>query len=379
MGIVLMILKILGITLLVILLIVLLLLAALLFCPFRYEIEAAGDKDGPQVQAAAKVRWLLRIVSFKYIFNKTPDGSGDGNGYILRVFGIPVKKAINKPGDEEEDEEQTASAENTEEASAEQDEAVTEQDGKKEEDNPSEEAAEADQPEAKPEAAKPEETSVSVKPEEASEAESAGEEDGLEEPESSEAEPDENGEDGDDIISDEDKPKSKLSQKIADLKEKITDKVSGLLDSFEALLILLKKKKGLLADYIRKKSTKKALKTAWNVLWWVLKHICPKKYSGNLEFGLEDPSLTGEICAAISPWYILIADRLSITPVFDGKLTARGDVYLKGRIRLWGFVVRAIKLYRDKNIRKVIKEAEKVKETLMETPDEVKDIFTSAA
>ena len=91
MGIVWLILKILGITLLVILLIVLLLLAALLFCAFKYEVEAAGDKEGPQVDATVRVRWLFRIVSFRYIFKLTPDGSGNENGYILRVFGIPVK------------------------------------------------------------------------------------------------------------------------------------------------------------------------------------------------------------------------------------------------------------------------------------------------
>lgn len=393
MGIVWLILKILGITLLVILLIVLLLLAALLFCAFKYEVEAAGDKDGPQADATVRVRWLFRIVSFRYIFKLTPDGSGNENGYILKVFGIPVKKAITKAGEKKDEE--TSETEKPKDDSAGKDETSesAKEDGKPKEEKPKEEAVTAeenslsvktDEPDGKPEeaAGKPEEKAeeTEAKPDEtAEEAEAKPEEtDGkpAETDETAEASEEES---GSPYIDGPDKPKKKLGEKIGELKDKITGKVSGLIDSLHALLILLQKKKGLLAAYIKKKSTKKAIKTAWVTLVWVLKHICPKKYRGSLTFGLEDPALTGEICAAISPWYILIADKVALTPAFEGKLVASGDIYLKGRIRLWGFVVRAIKLYRDKNIRKVIKEAEKVKETLVATPDEAKEIFTSAA
>ncbi|MBQ6105130.1 MAG: hypothetical protein IJL03_04170 [Lachnospiraceae bacterium] len=393
MSIVFMILKILGITLLAIILLVLLVLAALLFCAFKYEITADGDKDGPEVHALVKVRWLFRIVSFQYLFDKTPDGAEDKNGYILRVFGIPVKKAINKPGDEDH-------ADDGESSDGGSDSGETAGQGDNDSDEKPDSGGETagNEPESssatdvksggetsKPEdSAKPgEETSKpedGVKPGETSKPE--GKTDGTEESggngdestetadsESAEASNEESGE----------KPKGKLAAKIKGIKDKISKKVTDLLESFEALLILLQKKKGLLEKYITKKSTKKAVKKAWKVLVWVLKHICPKKYSGSLTFGLDDPSLTGEICAAISPWYILIADKFTVTPSFEGKLTAGGNVYLKGRIRLWGFLTRAISLYRDKNIRKVVDEAKKVKETIMETPDEAKEIFAGAA
>ena len=145
------------------------------------------------------------------------------------------------------------------------------------------------------------------------------------------------------------------------------------------MLVLFSKKKGLLVAYINKKSTKAALKTAWDNLFWVLKHIAPKKYNGSLEVGLEDPALTGEIFAAISPVYGFVADHLVIVPAFENRMVVNGDAYVKGRIRLWGIVIRAIRIYRDKNIRKVIKEAEKVKDTLTNTPNEIKDCFNKAA
>ena len=395
MSIVLLILKILGITLLAIILLVLLILAALLFCAFKYEITADGDKDGPTVHALVKVRWLFRIVCFQYLFDKTPDGAEDKNGYILKVFGIPVKKAIKKPGDDDSGDEDKEEAEGDNTSGDKPDSGGAEAESEAAESKPegadskpeassdtnskpgSKPEAEADaKPDAKPEAT-PEAASgkpgTSVKPDE----EAAKPEEGTKpddkpegsEEESAEASGEEDGE----------KHKGKLSEKIKGIKDKVSKKVTDLLESFEALLILLRKKKGLLEKYITKKSTKKAIEKAWKVLVWVLKHICPKKYSGSLTFGLDDPSLTGEICAAISPWYILIADRFALTPSFEGKFAASGDVYLKGRIRLWGFLTRAISLYRDKNIRKVIDEAKKVKETIMETPDEAKEIFAGAA
>ena len=376
MSIVFMILKILGITLLAIILLVLLILAALLFCAFKYEITADGDKDGPEVHALVKVRWLFRIVSFQYLFDKTPDGAEDKNGYILRVFGIPVKKAINKPGDEDH-------ADDGESSDGGSDSGETAGQG----DNDSDEKPD---PGGETAGNEPESSSATdVKPGE----ETSKPEDGVKPGETSKPEgTEESGGNGDESTEtadsesteasteeSEEKPKGKLAAKIKGIKDKISKKVTDLLESFEALLILLQKKKGLLEKYITKKSTKKAVKKAWKVLVWVLKHICPKKYSGSLTFGLDDPSLTGEICAAISTWYILIADKFTVTPSFEGKLTAGGNVYLKGRIRLWGFLTRAISLYRDKNIRKVVDEAKKVKETIMETPDEAKEIFAGAA
>ena len=75
----------------------------------------------------------------------------------------------------------------------------------------------------------------------------------------------------------------------------------------------------------------------------------------------------------------MISDYVKLTPNFEPGIHASGDLYLKGRIRLFGILLRAWRVYRDKNIRKVLREAEKVKNTLTKTPDEVKEIFGKAA
>lgn len=343
MHIVILVLKIIGIVLLCILGLVLLILAALLFVPFRYEADISGDLQEKALNGKAYVRWLLRIVSFK-----TDILSPKDIRYTLRIFGIPFKRGAFGGGEEESNASET-----------------------------SEEAKEDAKDTAKPETeAKPEAAAESTSQETSEETVTFSEEQG----EASEAAGTETSEEqaAEESESEEEK-KPGIRKRIKDKIDQLKAKASSLLNSVKALFELLKRKKGLLAKYIRKKSTKRALKTAWVNVKWLLLHIAPKKYSGELSFGLKDPSLTGGICALISPVYVQIADKLQLYPDFEGELKVGGHGYMKGRIRLWGILIRALRVYRDKNIRKVIDEAQKVKETIVATPDEAKQLFENAA
>ena len=347
MHIVILVLKIIGIVLLCILGLVLLILAALLFAPFRYEADISGDLQEKALSGKAYVRWLLRIVSFK-----TDIISPKDIRYTLRVFGIPVKRGT-FGNDEEEETSSEESAETAE--TGEKPEAAAE--------SVSQDAAEETVAFSEEQN---EETSEEAKSEEETSEEQAAEEQNAEEQTSEETGP-------------EDEKKPGIRKRIKDKADQLKAKASSLLDSVRALFELLRRKKGLLAKYIRKKSTKRALKTAWVNVKWILLHIAPKKYNGELSFGLQDPSLTGGICGLISPIYVQIADKLQLYPDFEGELKVGGHGYMKGRIRLWGILIRALRLYRDKNIRKVIDEAQKVKETIVATPDEAKQLFENAA
>lgn len=374
MHIFLLILKIIGIVLLCVIGLVLLILAALLFAPFRYEVSAEGDKNGPTAHADVKVRWLLRIVSFRLLY----DLPGTSK-YVVRVFGIPVKKS---DGKKEEEEKKDEEGEGKPEESAEdkKEEAKPESESTEASESVKPEAVSAD-PSVTVEAEKPEtETAETDTSETAEESKEDSKEESKEDSDSGHAEETVDGEHSEELPQElaealEGKKKSKIREKIDKLKEK----AESLLDSLEAMFALFMKKKGLLEKYVNKKSTKIAIKMVFVNGLWVLKHICPKKYHGNVEFGMDDPAMTGDICAAISPWYPIIADYLKITPNFEPGLGVSGDVFLKGRIRLWGILIRALKVYRNKNVRKVLRDAEKVKETITKTPDEVKEIFEKAA
>ena len=361
MHIVLLVLKIIGIVLLCILGLVLLILAALLFAPFRYEADIAGDLQEKALTGKAYVRWLLRIVSFKTDIRSPKDIR-----YTLRVFGIPVKRGT-FAGEEEE-----STSGETAETGEDKTEDKTEGSGKTEE-AAKPETAEKPEAEEKPESAekpaeKPEAAAESISQDSAEETVTFSEEQSEEASDETEASEEA-----------EEEKKPGIRKRIQDKVDQLKAKGASLLDSVKALFELLKRKKGLLAKYIRKKSTKRALKTAWVNAKWILLHIAPKKYSGELSFGMKDPSLTGGICALISPIYVQIADKLQLYPDFEGELKVGGHGYMKGRIRLWGILIRAWRLYRDKNIRKVIAEAQKVKETIVATPDEAKELFENAA
>lgn len=355
MHIVILVLKIIGIVLLCILGLVLLILAALLFVPFRYEMDISGDLQEKALNGKAYVRWLLRIVSFK-----TDILSPKDIRYTLRIFGIPFKRGSFGGGEEES---------NASETSEDAKEDATETAKPETETNPETEAK--SEAAAKPEAAA-ESTSQETSEETVTFSEEQGEASGETGTETSEEQAAEE-------IEPEEEKKPGIRKRIKDKIDQLKAKASSLLDSVKALFELLKRKKGLLAKYIRKKSTKRALKTAWVNVKWLLLHIAPKKYSGELSFGLKDPSLTGGICALISPVYVQIADKLQLYPDFEGELKVGGHGYMKGRIRLWGILIRALRVYRDKNIRKVIDEAQKVKETIVATPDEAKQLFENAA
>lgn len=371
MHIVILVLKIIGIVLLCILGLVLLILAALLFVPFRYEMDISGDLQEKALNGKAYVRWLLRIVSFK-----TDILSPKDIRYTLRIFGIPFKRGSFGGGEEESNTSETseeAKEDATETAKPETDSAEAAADAAG---NEAEGTAEAET-EAKPEAAaKPEAVAESVSQETSEETVTFSEEQGEA---SEEAGTETSEEQAAEESESEEEKKPGIRKRIKDKIDQLKAKASSLLDSVKALFELLKRKKGLLAKYIRKKSTKRALKTAWVNVKWLLLHIAPKKYSGELSFGLKDPSLTGGICALISPVYVQIADKLQLYPDFEGELKVGGHGYMKGRIRLWGILIRALRVYRDKNIRKVIDEAQKVKETIVATPDEAKQLFENAA
>lgn len=382
MHIVLLILKILGIVLLCIVLLVLLILAALLFSAFRYEVKAEGNKDGPEVHANVRVRWLLGLVSVRALFDTPSD-----LGVTAKLFGIPVfrmkpkKNAAENPSKDEEKKEKDGddkAAETKPEcddgkaADAKKDE---KQDGASDsiEDSGKKDNAGDEKEAAKETAESADEKTESEKTDDAKD--NAATDDGKAEAESDSKE---------DSLSDEaaealDKPKQSLKEKISGKYKAIREKVSSLMDSLRAMLHLFRKKKGLLVQYAKKKYVKTAIISTWDRLYWILRHLAPKKYKGNVAFGMEDPALTGEIFAAISPVYFYFNDYLTLMPVFENKLSVGGDIYLKGRIRLFGILLRAWKVYRDKNVRKVIRDSKEVKELLTKTPDEVKECFKPAA
>jgi hypothetical protein len=88
------------------------------------------------------------------------------------------------------------------------------------------------------------------------------------------------------------------------------------------------------------------------------KHLRPKKLRANLLVGTGDPATTAQILQVYSVLYPLVGQNIFITPDLEHPIV-KGDFLVRGSIRgavlLWSAWV----IYKDKNIRKVIRLAKK--------------------
>ena len=89
---------------------------------------------------------------------------------------------------------------------------------------------------------------------------------------------------------------------------------------------------------------KEAFDAVKQYIFRLIKHIRPRKLSGTVKYGFEDPSLTGKSLALISVFYPVMPKRLEITPVFDEEVF-ECDVTVKGRFLLIILLVYGLKIY----------------------------------
>ena len=91
-------------------------------------------------------------------------------------------------------------------------------------------------------------------------------------------------------------------------------------------------------------------------LVWVLKKLKPDKFEADFIVGMEDPAATGEILAICGMLYPLIGQNIRVVGDFDCEKThIEGLLYIRGRIRVITFIRTAVRIYFNKDIKKLIK------------------------
>ncbi len=292
---VLLILKILGILLLSILGLLLLVLCAALFVPVRYRLDMEKKE---QVRITAKAEWLFRFLFVKYEL-RWPEEEALWQDLCFRILGIPVFRPFRKK--------------------------------KKKREKP--ETAEV-KPEPKAESAQIPEKSQSIKTEP--------------EPEIS-PEPE--------LIPEPEKPKVSLWERICRFFRKLVDRIKGIGKSVQHLGDSIRnvgEKKDTLVEFWNLEEhvrAREALLKEGSYLW---KRSRPRKITGTLHFGLWDPAATGILMGMLSMLYAWYPEDFTLDPDFD-QLILKGELHIRGHIRLYPFCLSAWRIWRNKDIRLMYK------------------------
>ena len=299
------ILKIIGIILLCILSFILVLLLLILFVPVRYRLKAVRkEQDDAMVHADAKVTWLLHLlsVSFRY-----PEAA-----YLkVRVFGIPVCSTEKKEQDK------------TEQDKNEQDK--SEQNGQELDRVKADEAKQKDKTEEKTE-------------EKAVEKQEEKQEEELEKL-------------LEEKLKEEEEPTlirfiKKLLEKLIKIKYtilKICDKIKHIIKNVRYYVAIMKSN-----------CFQRAFSLCKEEVFSLIKSIMPRKLKGSFLIGTGDPASTAQILAVHGMLYPFIGNHITVVPDFENTVI-EGDLFIKGRITVFKILKTAVKVYFNKDVRKVLR------------------------
>ena len=306
----LMILKILGTLILVILGVILAVLLLVLFVPVRYRVDAAFDgKPGGGVL----VSWLMHLVTVRVSY----DGKATALVKVLwfRIFDKTVWPA-------EEESTNTADRADVQVGSVPEDEMDT---------------IAPIEPVSVPKTVDSANTSVtseaadcSRKPESTTQRTAVSE---TQMPEVKESEVKES-EDKESFIS-----------KISNAYQQICGKVNAGQEKVEQV-----------RTFLNDQENRKTIGLLWRQVKKLLRHVLPRKISGRVRFGFDDPATTGQILTYISPFYGLYAKTLKLEPIFEEKVLD-GELHVKGHIRAATLLWIVIRVVLNKNFRVLLKKA----------------------
>lgn len=332
------ILKIIGILLLCLLGTLVFCIFCALFVPVCYRIEAVREEgEGkPPVILRVKVTWLLHFVNLIVRF----DGSLLVRARIMMItlFRLPKKekkerkrKRRKKKRDEQEEKEKNAAGEQNEKPEYEKTAAQTEQEST------------ADQKESETRSAQVKETSAETRIPEISE-------DRLDE-------------------------STMTSEKEADEKPSIWDRLRAIWEILRGIFLKIRslfeniqytiqkfcdkiKSVSDTIEYYRGVMEGEAFQRSFALckgeLLRIGKSLKPQKFQAKLLVGMDDPADTGQILAVCGMLYPLLGKYMDVAGDFERK-RLEGHVFVKGKIRFFTFLRAAVKVYFNKDIRKLYK------------------------
>ena len=351
--IILLILKIIGITVAVILGLLLLVIGVILFVPVRYRADVRYSKT---LECEGRVSWLLHLVSFRVWY--TSSGSPH---IVLKIFG---RRFFDNERNEKKSSDNTKSRASKEKRKKER--AVPKADTvPKPELVPKADTASAPGPENAAPRALEAVPDVKDLPDTKT-VPGAKAAPGAKDLPDAKAVPD--AKDSPDVKAAPDAKAApgiveRLLLKLQALKNKVTGFAAGIMKKLRGVKESLQqlgsklgkirdKKDNVLAILFDEKNKPSFLKIK-RVIFRVLRHLKPTKFSGQVHFGFDDPATTGYTLGVLSLLYPVCEEHLMLYPDFDRKIL-EGELHVGGRLCVSVFLMAALRIILDKDIRRII-------------------------
>lgn len=140
-----------------------------------------------------------------------------------------------------------------------------------------------------------------------------------------------------------------LKEKIIYTWQKICDKINKVFTKIKYILANIKKYIGI----IQTVEFKEAFELCKGSLARLFRMIKPRKLKISGKVGMTSPDQTGYVCAAIGVISPFFKKQIHVIPDFD-NFVIKGNVLIKGRIYIFVVLIVGIKVFFDKNIRKVV-------------------------
>lgn len=313
---ILLILKVLGITLLILLGIVLLLVLLLLLAPFHYTIDAEYYGD---VKAVGRIQWLCFVLDLKGVY---------GNNkflYYLKSFGFMIST------NDEEDKHYRAVSDEEAESDKSSDKAKPSEAEKVPVKVVEDEFETYEQEQEQKTKSEPQKKSIFMRIYE-------GIESGLEW-----------------VVT----IPMRVHDKISELMARILDFFANLAENMNKVIkkrdMILQKITGV-RSLLEKPYTKKVLKDGKVLLKKMWKHVRPRKLQGSIHFGLEDPATTGQLLGVVGMLYPVYRNHFVIAPDFEQQIF-EGKIYAKGRVQIGRMTFLALRFMLTRDFFKTVQRA----------------------
>lgn len=292
------ILKVVGILLLIVLGILLLAVLAALFCPVTYS--AVGRRDAEAYEGRVRIGWLFRLISFTFTFGSERDGD-----FCIRIFGIPLNRK------KEEASQKSLQVSRGDEFKPAEPEKIVEKKTEQEHGEKTEKEAERKTETTTETATEKKTDSVLQKLQEFL------------------------------------KQIPGIPKKFLDVLKKISLTVHHICDKINQIKEFLESERFARLKALLFQEGKRTIC-----------HIRPRKIKGHIKIGTGDPYRTGQLLAVAGIFFPVYGEHITIEPYFEQKIL-EGNMSVKGRIYGNFFVRLAWRLFRDSDIRFMIKKTKR--------------------